>query len=188
MRLHVLALLCLPILTIPTHAQRDLQDSQTSATKHDALSTAEEKQARAIENVVAKRLQELQRQAHVRVMGRLSASERNRRLTCTLAWTGALKEREGTDVGVVSFVSAVPEDDPKLRQLVSFPSWRMNGEYSFQRFDVAAWPMRDEGHKGLFAVRIEMRQGLYWDWADSHITDDSLNKDWWRPLLAPECR
>ncbi len=122
-------------------------------------------------------------------MERWSASERNVQLTCTLAWKGGLKEREGTEAGGVSFISSYPEDDPAVQKLVAFPQWAEgNGEYSFHHFDVAAWPMRDDAHKGSFAVRIEMRQGRYWDWADSHIADDSLNTDWWRKLVAPQCR
>jgi hypothetical protein len=142
--------------------------------------------ARTVESAVAKRLQELQKQADARVMRRVSASERNRRLACTLAWTGILNEREGTDAGVVSFVSAAPQNEPTLQQLAKFPEWRLKGEYGFRMFDVAAWPMRNEAHKGLFAVRVEMRQGWYYDWADSHITDDIAYKDWWRPLVAPQ--
>jgi hypothetical protein len=162
---------------------------QRTTVKRDVLDVSEAEQARAVEQRVAKRLQALQKDAHVRVMGRWSASERNVQLTCTLARTGELKEREGTEVGVESFISSSPENDPALQKLVTFPQWQEgDGEYSFHHFDVAAWPMRDDGHKGSFAVRIEMRQGLYWDWADSHITDDSLNKDWWRKLVAPECK
>jgi hypothetical protein len=161
---------------------------QQAPSTADTLNAVERKQVAAIENQVAKQLQQSQRQAHSRVMGRLSASERNIRLVCTLAWTGALKEPEGTNEGVVSFISTAPEKDPALQKLVTFPDWMQEGEYSFHHFDVAAWPMRDAAHSGSYAVRIEMRQGLYWDWADSHITDDSLGKDWWRPLVAPQCK
>jgi hypothetical protein len=161
---------------------------QQVPSKADALDAVEERQVAAIENRVAKQLQQLQRQARSRIMGRLSASERNTRLVCTLAWTGTLKEREGTDAGVVSFITATPEKDPALQKLVTFPKWSQDGEYSWHHFDVAAWPMRDATHSGSYAVRIEMRQGLYWDWADSHITDDSLNNSWWRPLVAPQCK
>jgi len=157
---------------------------QQAPAKPDVLKASEQKQAATMEQRVAK---QLQKQAHVRVMGKLSASERNTRLTCTLAWTGELKEREGTEAGVVSFIRSSPETDPALLKLVRFPGWPQHGEYSFRHFDVAAWPMRDTAHLGSFAMRIEMRQGLYYDWADSHITDDSLNKDWWRHLVAPQC-
>lgn len=169
-------------LTLPAHGQQ-------TTVKRDVLDASEAKQTATVEQRVAKRLQSLQKEAHVRVMGRWSASERNIQLTCTLAWTGELKEREDTEVGVVSFISSSPENDPALQKLVTFPQWEEgNGEYSFHHFDVAAWPMRDVANKGSFAVRVEMRQGLYWDWADSHITDDSLNKNWWRKLVAPQCR
>ena len=162
---------------------------QEATIKPDILGSAENTQRAAIERQIAKQLQILQKQAHVRVMGRLPVSERNKRLACTLAWTGELKENEGTRIGIVSFVSATPEADLALQKLVKFPDWEEgNGEYSFHHFDVAVWPMRDTAHKGSFAVRIEMRQGLYYDWADSHITDDSLNKNWWRSLVAPQCR
>jgi hypothetical protein len=160
---------------------------QEQSSLRDVLSSAEAKTTKAIERTVSDRLQELQKQAHVKVMGRLNASERNSELACTLAWTGVLKEQEGNTAGVVSFVSADPQNDSSLQQLVKFPEWKMKGEYSFSRFDVAAWPMRDEAHKGQFAVRIEMRPGRYWDFADSQGTDYLLHKDWWRPLVAPHC-
>jgi hypothetical protein len=156
--------------------------------RRDVLTPLEKKEAAAVAAGVAKRLQQLQQQANARVMGRLSGSRRNTQLACSLAHNGSLKEREGTDVGIVSYVSSQPQDDPALLQLVSFPSWRLRGEYGFHHFDVAVWPDRKSPGKERFAVRIEMRQGLYDDWADSHITDDSLNKNWWRSLVAPECK
>ena len=162
---------------------------QQTTVERDVLNRSEAKQTKAVEKRVAKQLQLLQRQAHTRVMGRWPASERNVRLTCTVAWLGELKEWEGTEIGVVSFISSSPENDPALQKLVTFPPWDLgHGEYSFHHFDVSAWPMRDDGHKGSFAVRIEMRQALFWDRADSHITDDSLNKNWWRELVVPQCK
>ncbi len=162
---------------------------QQTMVKRDVLEPSEAKQTAKVEQRVAKQLQALQKEAHVRVMGRWAASERNIQLTCTLAWTSELKEREGTDAGVVSFISSSPGSDPAVQKLVELPRWAEgNGEYSFHHFDVAAWPMRAHAYEGSFAVRIEMRQGLFWDWADSHIADDSLNKNWWRKLVAPQCR
>ncbi len=163
------------------------QTQDRSAIQRDTLTPSDRKAVSAVEDAVAKQLRILQTQAHARVMGRLSASERNVRLVCTLAHTLRLNEKEGGDVGVVSFVSADPGSDPALEQLVKFPSYRLEGEYGFHYFDVAAWPLRDDRGEKRFAVRIEMRQGLYWDWADSHITDDSLGKDWWRPLVVQAC-
>src|SRR5215469_9340149 len=74
---------------------------QQTTVKRDVLNPSEAKQTAAVEQRVAMQLQALQRQAHVRVMGRWSASERNIQLTCTLAWMRELKEREGTEAGVV---------------------------------------------------------------------------------------
>ena len=177
----ILAGATLFLLALDAHGQQ-------MPVKRDVLDPSEAKQTATVERRVAKQLQTLQRQAHVRVMGRWSASERNIQLTCTLAWKGELREREGTEVGVVSFISASPENDPSLQKLVIFPQWEEgNGEYSFHHFDVTAWPMRDIAHKGSFAVRVEMRPGLFYDWADSHITDDALNKNWWRKLVASQC-
>lgn len=168
--------------TMPINGQ------QPATVSIDTPSAAEEKKMAEVERRVAAQLRQLQRLAHARVMGQLAPTERNKRLACTLAWTGSLKEREGTDVGVISFVSAAPDKDPVLQKLVVFPNSPRNGEYSLRHFDVAAWPVRDTAHPGSFAVRIEMRQGLYYDWADSHITDDSLNKDWWRKVIVPQCK
>lgn len=153
----------------------------------DVLTSTEKQTVANASNLVAKQLQALQKQAHTRVLGRLPASERNVKLVCTLSHTGKLDEREGNEVGVVSFVGKDPANDPALRKLLSTPQGRATGEYSFQHFDVAVWPARSEEPSGSMAVRVELRQSLYWDWADSHITDDSLKKDWWR-LIAPECR
>ena len=158
------------------------------AAQLDVLTPSERGEVSAVASAIAKHINELEKKANARIMGRLAATERNTKLACTLAWSGSLREREGNDVGVVSFVNSDSQNDPALLQLVTFPSFRLSGEYGFHYFDVAVWPNRRSPEKGRFAVRIEMRQGLYWDWADSHITDDSLGKDWWRPLVAPECK
>jgi hypothetical protein len=165
-----------------------INGQQLPAPPTDTLSATEQRKADEVERLVATQLRQLQRLAHSRVMRKLPPTERNKRLACTLAWTGSLKEREGTDVGVISFVSAAPDKDPALQKLVEFPNSPRSGEYSLRHFDVSAWPVRASSQPGSFAVRIEMRQGLYYDWADSHITDDSLNKDWWRKVIVPQCK
>ncbi|MFC5864112.1 hypothetical protein ACFPT7_17530 [Acidicapsa dinghuensis] len=157
------------------------------AVQHDTLSSTEKKQANRVANDIAKKLREMQRTAGSHVMSRWPASKRNMRLACTLAYTGKLNEREGNAIGVISFESLDPTNDPALKQLVSFAQYQLEGEYGFHHFDVAVWPVRRSTIVG-YAVRIEMRQGLYYDWADSHITDDSLGKNWWRSLVVPECQ
>ena len=182
-------LLLTVLLILITSAAFTLNAQQVPTPKPDVLTPSEKKEVSDVAKAVSKRLRMLQTKANVRVMGTLEATERNTRLACTLANEGILKEKEGTEVGVVSFKSSDPVSDLALLKLVTFPTWRLEGEYGFQRFDVAVWPVRhDSSDKKTFAVRVEMRQGLYWDWADSHITDDSLNKDWWRSIVSPECK
>jgi hypothetical protein len=68
----------------------------------DRLSPSEQQSVSTIEDAISKHLRGLQRRTHVRVMSRLSATERNIKLVCALARQGKLAEREGSDVGVVS--------------------------------------------------------------------------------------
>ena len=181
-------LLVVLILNITAVSSSSVLAQITAQSKTNILTASEKQEVAVVTTAAAKHLQVLQKQANAQVMGRLSASERNTRLACTLAYKGSLPEREGNNVGVVSFVSSDPANDPAILKLVTFPDWRHKGEYGFQHFDVAAWPVRQTAEKKTFTVRIEMRQGLYWDWADSHITDDSIGKDWWKAILASECK